>query len=190
VQELAGQVAVGRVDLDAVAARLHRAARGMRVVRDRLADLVDGQRSRRRHRLRAPARNHRALVGDGARGHRMQAVRHVVGMRDAPHVPQLHEDAAAARVHGIGDLAPARNLRVVEDAGRVEEALRLRRDVGALGDDQPGLGTLRVVQRHQRRRHAVVGGARARHRGHGDAVAQAQPADRGGVKQGGGHVGS
>jgi len=49
-------------------------------------------------------------------------------------MPELDEDAAAARVHVVGDLAPAGDLFPGVDAGRVLVALALLRDLARFGD--------------------------------------------------------
>ncbi len=57
----------------------------------------------------------------------------------------LQEDAPALGMHRVGHHPPACDLRGRVDAGCVLIALRLRRDLGRLGDDQPGTGALGVI---------------------------------------------
>jgi hypothetical protein len=47
-------------------------------------------------------------MADGATG--LLAIGLQVGMRDAADVPQLHHDAAALGMHGVGDALPAIEL--------------------------------------------------------------------------------
>lgn len=76
-------------------------------------------------------------------------------MRDAPHVPQLREDAPARRMHSLGDATPACHLRGRVHAGRPGVALPLRADLRAFADDQARSRTLGVVLSHQRSRHVA-----------------------------------
>src|SRR6516165_668009 len=76
-------------------------------------------------------------------------------MGDPSDMPDLDEDWAAALVHKIGDLAPAGNLLLRIDAGRVLIALALLRDLARFGDQQAGGGALTViVDREGTRDHA------------------------------------
>ena len=82
------------------------------------------------------------------------------------------------------NLTPAAwTLRRRGDAGLAAISLGRGAGPGALGDDQPGTGTLRVIVDHQRVGPAVNVGPVARHRRHHDAVGQAQLAQRDRFKQ-------
>ena len=70
------------------------------------------------------------------------------GMRYAPDMPELRKDPAAAGMHGLGHLPPSLDLGVIVDARREGIASALRRNVGPLGDDEPGRGALRVIFGH------------------------------------------
>jgi hypothetical protein len=91
-------------------------------------------------------------------------------MHEPPHVPQLRHDPAAGVVHRLDDRPPRGDLRARPQPGRERPAQALLADPRGLGDDQPGLRALRVVARHDRRRHVVTAGAGAGERGHQDAV--------------------
>ena len=99
-------------------------------------------------------------------------------------MPQLHRDAPALGMHGVGDPPPAGDLLGVVDAGRVEIALTLGADLRRLGDDQPGARALPVVLDGEVRRHLPGRGAVARQRRHDDAVGEVEVADADGVEQG------
>ena len=107
-------------------------------------------------------------------------------VRDAADMPELADDAAAARVHRVRHQPPAGHLRVAPDARREGVALALLGDVGGFGDDQAGGGALRVVGGVQRSRHIALADAAARERRHDDAVRQGQRAHAGGLEQFGG----
>src|ERR1700731_5495130 len=53
-----------------------------------------------------------AVGADRRRRHRRAAVCLQRGMRDAPDMPELKEDASAARVHAGGHFAPSGDLRL------------------------------------------------------------------------------
>ena len=196
LDELVDQIAVRRVQLDAVEAGLHGIAAGVAVVVHDARDLLRLQRPRHgalldalvRARLerhaRARVRHHRR--GGRDRGQRQAARRQqrvlaVGGRGDAPSVPELHEDLAALRVHGLGHRLPRLRLRVGPDAGDTHVPDRLGRDAGRLRDQQPALrGALRVVLHvrvvgAQLRLRAAVASERRQH----DAVVQADGAGAG-----------
>jgi hypothetical protein len=64
-------------------------------------------------------------------------------MRHAPDMPKLDEDRAAGVMDGVGDAPPARDLRVGINAGRMDIALTLLRDLRRFADDQPALARWR-----------------------------------------------
>ncbi|MNN40350.1 hypothetical protein D3C81_1544210 [compost metagenome] len=97
-------------------------------------------------------------------------------MRKPPHMPQLANDLAASRMHGIRDQLPASHLLVRPDARCQGIAARLRRNIRRLADDQAGAGPLGVVLGVHGVRHAIVAHAAARERRHDDAVGQRQRA--------------
>jgi hypothetical protein len=105
-----------------------------------------------------------------------------------PDVPELDDDLAAGRVHRVGDLAPAGDLRVGIEARRPQIALALPRDLRGFGDDQAGPGALAVIFHVEIvRRVGARRGAVARQRRHDDAVLQFDIAHAEGREQIGGH---
>ncbi len=109
---------------------------------------------------------------DGRGRDRQRVARLQVRVRDAAHVPQLQEDAAALGVDGVGDLLPAGHVRFVVDARGPGVTLALWRDLGGLGDDQAGAGALGIVFGRQFGGHVARLGAAAGERRHDDAVLQ------------------
>src|SRR5213079_679589 len=101
---------------------------------DDAGDFLRFQRARLRNIGELPTDKGLALGTDRRRSDRRAAVRLQRGVRDAPDVPDLDEDAPAALVHALGDLAPARDLFVRVNAGRVLITLALLRDLACLGD--------------------------------------------------------
>ena len=108
------------------------------------------------------------------------------GVRNAPHMPQLHYHLATTVVDGAGHFLPAIQLLGAIQAGHVGIALALRADGRGLGDDEASTGTLAVVLRHHLGRHGIRGPV-ARDGGHHDAIGQAHVTHMGGRKQGGRH---
>ena len=51
-------------------------------------------------------------------------------------MPELNEDAAAARMHAVGDLAPAGDLFPGVDTGRVLITLALLRNLARFSDQE------------------------------------------------------
>src|SRR3954452_391698 len=106
-------------------------------------------------------------------------------MRDAADMPELEKDDAALGVHGVDNLAPARDLRLRIDAGRrwISPAVRehgrgLRAEQGALG------GALAVIFGVERpRRKALALGPHARQRRHRDAMRERVRTDLQRLKQ-------
>jgi hypothetical protein len=167
------QVAVGGVDLDAVEAGFLGALGGMCVVGDDAGDFRRLQRARRDERLEAFVGVGLLVLGPhGARRHGQRAIGLQVGMRNAPDVPELQEDASALLAHCLGRELPAFDLLLRPDARGADVALTLGGDVGCLGDDEAGRGALGVVGRLQLARYAIVIGTRARQRRHDDAVGE------------------
>src|ERR1700738_2286888 len=80
-----------------------------------------------------------ALGADRRRRDRRAVIGLQRGVRNAPDMPDLNVDAAAARVHAIRYLAPARDLFLRVDAGRVLITLTLLRDLAGLGPPQAGV---------------------------------------------------
>ena len=118
LQELVEQVAVRRVDLDAVEARGLGALRRLDVVLDDAGQFFGLQRARRLVGLLPAPRDVDALAlhGDGRRRDgQLAAVE--VGVRRPAAVPELEEDLGALRVDGVGHLPPALDHLVGVDAG-------------------------------------------------------------------------
>ena len=168
--ELLEQVAVGAVYLDAVEAGGDGVAGGVAVVGDQARDFVGAQRARLGNILEALRSEGLAFRALGGARHRHHARRQQREVRDAAHMPELHDDLAALGVNRVGDLLPARDLFFAVDARRVEVALAFGRNLRALGDDQPGAGALLVVRDHQRGGHLVRAGTVAGEWCHHDAV--------------------
>src|SRR5438552_3788338 len=93
-------------------------------------------------------------------------------MRDATDVPKLKENAAAGGMHGVGDLAPAFDLRIGEDAGSIGITEAVRRNGGGFRDDQTGGGALMVILRVEFTGNIASAGAATGERGHQDSVGQ------------------
>ena len=106
-----------------------------------------------------------------------------VRVRHAAAVHHLQHDPAAARVHGLGHAPPAGDLLVADDAGLADEGLPLLVGVGALGDDQPDAGPLRVVLDDEVAGDAGGARAHAGERGHDDAVGELEVAEGHGAEQ-------
>jgi hypothetical protein len=97
--------------------------------------------------------------------------------RCGPHARAGCRCGRRAHEHAIRDLAPARDLLLRVDAGRVLVALALLRDLARFGDQQAGRGALAVVLhrkriRHQAGRHRAV----ARQRRHDERGSKASRA--------------
>jgi len=104
-------------------------------------------------------------------GRRQLAATHF-GVCNTAAVPELAVDAPACGVDSVGNPPPARDLVLPPDARPVNDALALLGDRRAFSDDQASVGALGIIFGHQRRRHIVIAGARARHCRHPDAVLQ------------------
>lgn len=100
-------------------------------------------------------------------------------------MPQLQHDLAAAAMHFVSDGAPALDLFLGVNAGRVEVALAQRTDLGAFGHNQAGGGALAVILGSKRRGHLTGDGAVTRQRGHDHAVGKIQRAQAHREEQGG-----
>lgn len=103
-------------------------------------------------------------------------------------MPGLQEDASAALMHMVGDLAPARDLFLGVDAWRVLIALALLRHLRGLGDQKAGRGALAIIfdgerTGHQPRQRPVAGQWR-----HHEAVRKGELAKLEAVKKSGRHV--
>ena len=171
------------MQLDAVESSGNRELGRVGVLLDRRANFGFGHRLGRRRvdvavRVDPKGRAER----DGARRDDLGAGRHVLHVRGASAVHELREDAPALFVDGARDLAPALDLRVVEEAGntRVAETIFAGRD--ALGDDEPSARALTVIGRHQVIGH-VAERAIAGHRRHDDAVLKGRRTEGIGRKQ-------
>ena len=176
--ELLQQVAVGPVQLHAVETGRERVPGGVRVFGDRVARSASDHRGGHRERLHALGVGvHLAARGNRRGADDAGARRQVQRVPDSAGVHQLHEHPGAERPHGIGHQLPAGDLLGRKQAGNARVAETVWRGRGALRDDQPGRGALRVVLRHQRVRD-VARGAAASHRRHHEAVLQAQRSER------------
>ena len=138
-QKLVEQITVGGVHFNAVKARRFRVGRGLAVLRDDLRDLRCLQSARRHVWLHAVERPGLAGRRNRRWRHRQRAAGLQRRMRDAPYMPELQENPAAGRVHGVGDELPAGDLFVAINARRVRVAETLRRHLRGFGDDSPAL---------------------------------------------------
>ena len=121
---------------------------------------------------------------DGRWRHRLAAVGLQIGVRDTAHMPELHHNLAALRMHGFGHFLPAVELFGAVQTGYIRVALGLVADGGGFGDQQTGAGALRIVGLRNIGRNGV-GRTVARERRHDDAVGKLQVAGLVGVEQGG-----
>nr|GEZ30768.1 hypothetical protein [Tanacetum cinerariifolium] len=137
---------------------------------DRAAVWVGTLRAGHRHRDEAVGRVGVAFGLNGGRRDRSFFVGLQVDAGEPAHMPELTNDFAAGRVYGIGDGAPASDLRFAPDPGGCRIAAPLGRDVGGFGDDQPGGGALGVVGGMQFTGHAVFFVAAAGDGRHDDSV--------------------
>ncbi|MNI45268.1 hypothetical protein D3C73_996870 [compost metagenome] len=156
---------------------------GLAEVVDDAGQLVDLQCARFGHINKAVVHERFGLRTDGRSGDGCGVAGLQIHVRDAAHVPELHEDVPATCVHGVGDLAPSVDLILRVEPGRVLVALGLGRDLGSLGDDQAGRGPLGVVAGRQRAGHQAGIGSVARQRCHHDTVGQRQRAKGVGLEQ-------
>ncbi len=166
------------MDFDAVEAGGYGILRRLGIFGDRRLDLVPRHRLGRRQGLHAlRVGPHLALRRHRRRRQDARALGQVERVADPARVHQLREYLAAGRVNGVGDLFPAGDLRVGKQArnARIAEAVGRRRR--ALGDDQPGCGTLGIIGRHQVIGH-IADRPAARHRRHDDGVGQVKRAER------------
>src|SRR5690606_23753999 len=134
LQKLLNQIPVGRVDLDAVKAGGTSVSGGLREVLDDAGKFVGTQFPRLRKWNAAGGQEELARRGNRRRGNRCLAI-HDIRMRNAAWMPYLIDDPAASSMHRVGDLAPSRDLRVIVDARSADDAVRVFRDLRALGND-------------------------------------------------------
>jgi hypothetical protein len=192
LEELVQQVAVGAVHLDAVEAG-GPAGRpcGAAIVVNDAWEFGELERARcgDGHEAACAVLDDEGLGvgGDGRGRDRRGAPGLQAHVRDATHMPQLHHDVSALRMHGIGDAAPASGLGVGVEARHVGIALALRADRCGFGNEQACAGALGVVAGHQCVGH-IAGRAVAGQRRHDDAVFQLQVTGLCGVKEGGHEV--
>ncbi len=92
-------------------------------------------------------------------------------------MPELEIDVAAAFVHAIRHLAPAGDLFLGIDAGRVLVALALLRDLGGFADQETGGRALAVVVDRQRIGNEAGESAIAGQRRHHGAIGQCDGAE-------------
>src|SRR6185503_8742428 len=171
--ELADQVAVGGVDVDAVEAGLDGTAGSVGEGLDRLSDLVLGGGGD----VAASQR-----VGHRGRGQRRHAG---LDARLAAGVGDLGEDLASVPVDGVGDAAQAGDEVVGVDAGLTAGVAPSRGDVEVAGEDQADVVASQLLVEGD-----VLVGDRAAVVGHGfrragahDAVAHLHAADAPGREQ-------
>src|ERR1051325_5787195 len=91
-------------------------------------------------------------------------------MGDSADMPKLEKYFSAGSMNRIGDFAPTRDVRFVENARRVWITVAARRNRCGFGDDQAGRSALAVILNGQVARHVPVVRAATRERGHKDAI--------------------
>ena len=125
-----------------------------------------------------------ALGADRRRRHRLAAAGLQRRVRDAADMPDLDEDAPALFVHAVGHLAPAGDLLLRIDAGRILIALALLRNLAGFRDQEACRGALPVIVHRQRaRHHAGRHRAVAGQRRHREAVRKRDRAKLEGLEQ-------
>lgn len=108
-------------------------------------------------------------------------------MADPAAVLELEEHRpATGGPYGLGDAAPAGDLRRGVDPGDVRVGLPDGVRGAGLGDDQPGRGALGVVGGHECAGDPVGPGPVSGQRGHHQAVGQFQASEAGGFEEAGG----
>jgi len=183
-QKLVDQVAIGAVELDPIKARLLRVFGRAAVIADGALDVLQRHFAGLRIGLLAGRRVRFARRGGGAGGEGRFAPKEI-GVDDAAHVPQLHDDQAAFFVHGLGGGLPRLGLLVRPDAGGGGPAEAFAADAGRFGQDHARACTLAVIERHQLVRHEHrIARAPAGERGHVDAVLGVERAHLERLKQG------
>ena len=125
-EELLQQIAIRAMHLDAVTTGVHGVARCLPEVAHDPRQFVQPQRARggnifealggKSLGLGAARRARDGLLPTGQQGR--------VG--DSPHMPELHHELAALPVDGIGNGAPATDLRSIVDARSVQVTLACR----------------------------------------------------------------
>ncbi len=105
-------------------------------VRDDDRNLLQLELARLRHFSEAVIDEGARLRTDGRGRHGRCAAGPQVNMGNAPHVPQLYEDAATPGVYRVCHVAPAIDLRLRVDPGGVLIALRVCRNLRGFGDHQ------------------------------------------------------
>ena len=126
VDELLEQVAVCRVDLDAVTPGLDSIFPGLYILFCRGADILESHCARRRVRLHAIGIGvHLARQFDGGGCDDLGPFGQIGFMDDPPAMHELDEEVAALVVDGFRDLVPAFNLRLAVDTwnARVADAV-------------------------------------------------------------------
>ena len=109
-QKLVDQVTVGRMHLHAIKTRSHGVGGGPAVVFHNAGQLGGIECAGRRHvhklSLAIDQQHGFAFCRDSRRGHRRLPIGLQAGVRDAAHMPQLHDDLPAFGVDRVGDLFP------------------------------------------------------------------------------------
>src|SRR5271155_5635420 len=106
-------------------------------------------------------------------------------MHQTAHMPELREYAAARRMNRVGHSPPVIHLFGTPEAAGIRPAAALQTDMSRLRQDQSGGCALRIIGRHEVRRHMVSSGAAARQRRHPNAVRAGEAADGDGIKKSG-----
>ena len=125
-------------------------------------------------------------LGAGLNGrgpHRSPPARLEAGVGDPACVPQLHKDGPTIGMHRFRHLAPGDDLRLGVAPRRIGIALRLCRNLGRLGNDQPGRSPLAIIFSGKRAWHQPRASAVARQRCHDDTVVEVEVSDKHGVEQ-------
>ena len=170
--ELIEQVAVRAVNLDAVKTGFDGVGGCALEVVDDTGDFAQFERARRGHIGEGAADKGFGFGLNGRWRDRYAVIRLQRGVRNPADMPELDVDVAAALMNAIGDLAPARDLLLGVDAGRVLIALALLRDLTRFGDQQAGGGTLAVIFDGKRIGYEACHGTVARQWCHHGAIGQ------------------
>jgi hypothetical protein len=95
-------------------------------------------------------------------------------MRDAAHVPELEHNPPSDYVYRLGYAFPILDLLFAVHPGCGHIALAFWRYLRGFGNDEAGIGALRIIKRMQLCGHIAVSCSAARQRRHHDPVRQRQ----------------
>ena len=175
-QKLVDQVAVRPVHEDGIEAGGLGVHRGLAEDFHNAGNLVGAQRTRHRVTLLAFRRLDGVALRRLVRGRNGLRPMVEIGMRRATRMPELHRDATARGVHGVGHAPPAGDVRWAVEAGFLAERARVARHHRRLGKDDTGRRPLPVILDEQVAGDVLRTGTNARERSHQDAIRERQRA--------------